>query len=67
MACDICGNNDEPLEQLTTDYQTDDIKQVCPKCLDGVSRLHSRLQDMPLPIVCDALKRYMANKKKKLT
>lgn len=32
MACDICGKTGCNLETLNTQYQTDDIKDICSDC-----------------------------------
>ena len=44
MACDICGNNSKPLENLRDIYQTDTIKQFCPDCEKVVSKELSKIQ-----------------------
>lgn len=62
MACDICGDNRAPLNDLLPVYQTSDIRQVCPGCEKIVNKQHSRLREMLVSRMLPALtKRFISN------
>lgn len=63
MACDICGGNHCPLEELLPNYQSDTIKQICPTCLKVVNRHQSKLRTITHNILANWLKLFMAERK----
>jgi len=63
MACDICGKTGTHLTDLQSQYQTDDIKQVCSKCGDDVNRQLDKLRALTHGMVRTWLKKFMKNKK----
>jgi hypothetical protein len=63
MACDICGKTGTTLIDLLAQYQTSDIKAICPDCESVVNRTNGRLLSMVLKIKSELLKRFMREKK----
>lgn len=63
MACDICGKNGTQLVDLLGQYQTDDIKAICPECESIVNKKNSSLLSMVLNIKQVLLKRFLAERK----
>lgn len=65
MSCDICGKNDKPLVDLLEQYQTDDIKQICPECEQIVNQKKRKLLTLVMRICSDLLKRFMGERRAK--
>ena len=65
MACDICGKTGTRLEDLMGQYQTSDIKQICPECAVEVNRQLDKLKMVTHGMVKYWLKKFMGIKKKK--
>ena len=63
MACDICGKTGTTLEDLLDQYQTDDIKQICPECANDVNAHLRKLRKVTNQMNRIWLKRFMRNKK----
>ena len=63
MACDICGKKGCSLVQLYTQYQTDDIKDICGDCERDVNNHLWKIRSLNQGILERFLKRFMANKK----
>lgn len=66
MACDICGKNIEILEELQSQYQTKEIKQVCSTCVREVNDHIWKLREMTTKINDHWTKRFMSAMRKKL-
>lgn len=64
MSCDICGKNDKPLVDLLEQYQTTDIKQICPECEGIVNNRKGKLLTLFLRIHDDLLKRFMGERRR---
>lgn len=67
MSCDICGKNDKPLVDLFDQYQTTDIKQICPECERIVNQKKSKLLTFVLRMHNDLLKRFMGERRAQFT
>ena len=65
MACDIFGKTGTRLEDLMGQYQTSDIKQICPECAVEVNRQLDKLKMVTHGMVKYWLKKFMGIKKKK--
>lgn len=64
MACDICGKTGTSLNDLLTQYQTEGIKSICPKCETAVNKKHQKLLDFALQMKGDLFKRFILAKKR---
>lgn len=62
MACDICGAFGTPLNSLLDNYQTDEIKQICPRCENAVNKQLRSIQSMTRRIQIALLKRFMTER-----
>lgn len=61
MACDICGESTLCPQQLYPEYQTDKIKDLCPKCMTVVNNHLWELRRMSNKMNQNFLKRFMEN------
>lgn len=66
MACDTCGKTGEPLVDLLSTYQTRDVKSICYECEKVVNAQHGRLLSMVLNIKTALLKRFIAQRCRKI-
>jgi len=67
MACDICGKTGETLEDLKSEYQTKDIKQICSKCLCEINDHIWKLRKMSNKMNESWGRRFMENLKYKFS
>jgi len=63
MSCDICGENKLPVTTLREIYQTDEIKQVCPKCETEVNDHLWKLKNCDSTWIQRMLKKWMEKRK----
>lgn len=63
MACDICGKKGCDLVDLRDSYKTDDIQQICHGCEYTVNKHLFKLKNSTHRILCDWMKRFMAQLK----
>jgi len=63
MACDICGKVGIETVTLLDSYQTNTIKVICPECEKVVNSHLSKVRSVTHNILCDLMKRFMANRK----
>lgn len=66
MACDICGCNNKPLSDLLDNYQTEDIKQVCPECGEILNKQLRKIKRLTTGLTGTWFKQFMNNLKGKL-
>ena len=67
MACDICGKVGTPLTDLLAQYQTDEIKAICPACESAANQKSSALLAFALKLRAEWLKRWVAERRIKIT
>ena len=67
MACDICGKTGTPLSDLREIYQTDEIKVMCPECEKIVNKQLCSIQSMTGRLQRALLKRFMGERKERIT
>ena len=67
MACDICGKKGTSLTDLLDQYQTDDVKSICPECEKVVNGKNSRLLTFAFKIKAALLKRFIAERRESLS
>ena len=60
MDCDTCGANDKSLVDLRTEYQTTEIKQICPACEKVINDHLWKLRAATQNINKSLLQRFMA-------
>ena len=65
MACDICGKTGTGLESLNDQFQTDDIKEICPRCARDVNDHLWKIRALTSNILRIWLKRFMEERKGK--
>ena len=65
MACDICGKTGVYLEDFRKEYQTDDIKQACSKCVKEVNDHIWKIRHMNDKIEKSFTVRFIENLKNK--
>lgn len=63
MACDVCGKVRTSLTDLREEFQTDDIKAVCPDCENAINNQHRKITVAVLKIRTDWLRRFIRNRK----
>ena len=59
MACDICGKGGVYLEPLREEYQTEEIKDLCPECLRVVDNHRDKVVKMQRKMTQSLVKRFM--------
>jgi len=59
MACDICGKTGVDLEDIKSEYQTDDIKQICSPCVKKINDHIWKLRKMTNKMNESWTKRFM--------
>jgi hypothetical protein len=67
MACDICGKTGTPLSDLREIYQTDDIKSICHDCEKVVNKQLGSIQSMTGRLQRVLLKRFIGERKERIT
>lgn len=65
MACDICGKTGTVLESLNNQYQTEQIKEICPDCTRDVNNHLWDIRKLTQNILEVWLKRFMENRRAK--
>lgn len=63
MACDICGKNDETLEDLREIYATKEIRQVCSGCQKIIDKQLSKVRAVTHNILRELVRRFVRNMK----
>lgn len=65
MACDICGVVGTTLEPLHDQYQTREIKQICPSCARDVNAQLWKIRAINQSFLKVWLAKFMTNRKNK--
>lgn len=67
MACDICGKTGTPLEDVKSEYKTEDIQCICSDCsrlaTDHIWKLHKLTRKAN----CTFIKRFLIERKVRFT
>ena len=63
MACDVCGKLGTSLNTLLDQYQTEDIKAICPRCEEVINKQHRKIRDATTKIHIQWLKNFIRNRK----
>jgi len=67
MACDICGKTGVPLQQLTAQYQTDKISDLCYGCMKETNNTLYKVRSMTHKLNCTFVQRFMIELKEKFS
>ena len=66
MACDICKENGKTLVDLRTEYQTENVKQICPECEKTINDHLWKIRAVTTKMNQSLLKRFMEAMKARL-
>ena len=66
MACDICSSNEKTLVDLRTEYQTENVKQICPACEKTINDHLWKIRAVTTKMNQSLLKRFMEAMKARL-
>ena len=66
MACDICSENGKTLVDLRPEYQTENVKQICPECEKTINYHLWKIRSVTTKMNQSLLKRFMGAMKSRL-
>lgn len=66
MACDICSKNEKTLVDLRQEYQTENVKQICPECEKTINDHLWKIRAVTTKMNQSLLKRFMEAMKARL-
>lgn len=67
MACDICGKTGVPLQQLTAQYQTDKISDLCDGCVKETNDTLGKVRSLTQKLNYTFVQRFMIELKEKFS
>jgi len=60
MSCDICGKNGVYLDVLREEYQTEEIKDLCPDCMQIVNDHLWKIKKIQIKMTQSLLKQFLS-------
>ena len=60
ITCDICNEHPSAIVDLKQQYQTEDIKQICPSCEKVINKQLGKMHQLAAEMNQSLIKRFMA-------